>query len=103
MDRHHRDDDTTNNTPHNIAFLCRACHMAVDGRLALFVSKASARIGALIEEAAAEKRARHFCKRNHPLSGANLYVTPSEGKRVCRECRKLHKGKYDAKRSERNN
>lgn len=32
-ERHHRDGDTTNNAPENIAVLCRKCHMAEDGRL----------------------------------------------------------------------
>ena len=32
-ERHHRDANTANNSPENIAFLCRACHMREDGRL----------------------------------------------------------------------
>lgn len=28
------------------------------------------------------------CRRGHPLSGDNLYITPSNGKRVCRICRR---------------
>lgn len=32
-DRHHKDGDTGNNTPSNIAKLCRRCHMIEDGRL----------------------------------------------------------------------
>jgi len=36
VDRHHIDGDTGNNTPENIARLCRRCHMTVDGRLAVF-------------------------------------------------------------------
>ena len=32
-DRHHKDEDTGNNTPDNIAILCRRCHMKIDGRL----------------------------------------------------------------------
>lgn len=41
-------------------------------------------------------RGRHFCavkthcKWGHPLSGANLYVTPGTGSRSCRTCRKYH-------------
>lgn len=31
-DRHHKDGDTGNNEPENIAILCRGCHMIVDGR-----------------------------------------------------------------------
>lgn len=32
-DRHHRDENTGNNAPENIAILCRSCHMKIDGRL----------------------------------------------------------------------
>ena len=32
-DRHHKDGDTANNSPENIAVLCRRCHMKEDGRL----------------------------------------------------------------------
>lgn len=31
---------------------------------------------------------RTHCKHGHPLSGANLYVEPSTGKRFCRICRR---------------
>lgn len=34
IDRHHKDGNTKNNSPENIAFFCRRCHMTVDGRLA---------------------------------------------------------------------
>ena len=34
IDRHHKDEDTGNNVPENIAILCRRCHMQRDGRLA---------------------------------------------------------------------
>jgi len=32
-ERHHKDGDTSNNTPDNVRFLCRRCHMLEDGRL----------------------------------------------------------------------
>jgi hypothetical protein len=32
-DRHHKDGNTRNNDPSNIAQLCRRCHMRADGRL----------------------------------------------------------------------
>jgi hypothetical protein len=32
-DRHHKDGNPRNNDPSNIAFLCRRCHQAVDGRV----------------------------------------------------------------------
>lgn len=38
-ERHHRDENTANNAPENIAILCRRCHMEEDGRLALVRKK----------------------------------------------------------------
>lgn len=32
-ERHHKSGDTSDNSPKNIAFLCRRCHMREDGRL----------------------------------------------------------------------
>lgn len=39
-ERHHIDENTANNEPENIAFLCRRCHMAQDGRLQAFAANA---------------------------------------------------------------
>ena len=33
IDRHHCDGNTLNNSAENIQFLCRLCHMIVDGRM----------------------------------------------------------------------
>lgn len=49
-----------------------------------------------IEAAAAARRARTHCKRHHPLSGDNLFITAS-GARGCKECRKIHKLTYRSK------
>lgn len=47
--------------------------------------------------AAAEiRRARTDCKRGHPLSGDNVFVAAGS-RRVCKECRKIHKLTYRAK------
>lgn len=43
-----------------------------------------------VAAAAAERLARTHCKRGHPLSGENLFMT-SAGARGCKECRKIHK------------
>lgn len=92
-ERHHRDENTANNTPENIAFLCRRCHMESDGRLVALAALASTRSTELIAAAAAEKNSRTHCKRGHPLYGENLFIT-SQGSRGCKECRKLHKAAY---------
>ena len=39
-ERHHVDENTLNNDPSNIAFLCRRCHMKRDGRLAQLAKQA---------------------------------------------------------------
>ena len=41
-DRHHVDGDTGNNVRANLMFLCRRCHMVVDGRLAALIAMAKA-------------------------------------------------------------
>jgi hypothetical protein len=33
LDRHHKDGNTLNNERDNIAFVCRRCHMILDGRI----------------------------------------------------------------------
>lgn len=32
-DRHHKDDNPLNNSRENVSFLCRKCHMQLDGRI----------------------------------------------------------------------
>ncbi len=36
-ERHHKDGNTRNNSPENIQFVCRRCHMKVDGRYDRFI------------------------------------------------------------------
>ena len=55
--------------------------------------KASVVPATAIEAAAKARRAQTTCKRGHPLSGTNLFIT-SGGARGCKECRKIHKAKY---------
>jgi hypothetical protein len=45
IDRHHKDENPKNNAPDNIAKLCRACHMIVDGRMDAFANKTWAKKG----------------------------------------------------------
>lgn len=87
-DRHHIDGNTLNNAPGNIQFLCRKCHMLEDGRLAAFKAIGKKWASVMIEAAANIKRSQTHCKRNHPLSGDNLYVKPN-GTRVCKTCRMM--------------
>ena len=49
-----------------------------------------------VEEAAKIRRAQTHCKRGHPLSGDNLFMTHG-GSRGCKECRRLHKKTYRSK------
>ena len=46
-------------------------------------------------------RRREVCKQGHPLSGDNLYINPSSGKRHCRECGRRWTRTHDAKRGRR--
>jgi len=75
-------------------FCSRECyHVATRGPL----PKAWERATALGIVAAAEaRRSRTHCKRNHPLSGDNLYVN-TKGARVCKACRTMHKTAYRAR------
>jgi hypothetical protein len=83
-ERHHRDGNTINNDPSNIAILCRRCHMIEDGRLAsLSANSRSAGITGGSKTGQIKKAQTH-CKRGHPLSGDNVRV--SQGKRICRTC-----------------
>jgi len=94
-ERHHIDDNPHNNKPENIMPLCRRCHTIEHGKT---FTRAAINSGV---KAAAEKRLSiTHCRRGHPYSGANLYVTPT-GKRVCKECSRIAKRKYrEAKRCE---
>ena len=38
-------------------------------------------------------KGKTHCKRGHPLSGGNLYITP-DGRRLCRECRRAACAKW---------
>lgn len=92
-ERHHMDDDTTNNTPENILPLCRKCHMSSDGRLAKVKEVGRNRIKKLIEQAAAKRRSQTLCKRGHELSGDNLANARSNG-RICKQCQEIRRVKY---------
>lgn len=79
-ERHHRDDNTLNNSLDNVAILCRRCHMAEDGRLEKFYAMA--------------RRKKDTCKYGHPMSGDNLYIW--KGQRSCKSCSKERAKKWEA-------
>ena len=43
---------------------------------------------------------KEFCKRNHPLSGENVWINPA-GARVCLTCKRMHGRENERKRRER--
>lgn len=49
-----------------------------------------------VAAAAMARSARTHCKRNHPLSGDNLFLT-SGGSRGCKACRRIHKATHRSK------
>lgn len=91
-ERHHRDGNTANNAPSNIAPLCRKCHMAKDGRLEEFSKMAKTRVADAISASAAKRRSRTHCKNGHPLAGANLYT--HNNKRSCKTCQRASAKAY---------
>ena len=56
-------------------------------------SKMSVVPASAIIAAARAKNAMTHCKRSHPLSGENVFITTMGG-RGCKECRKIHKANY---------
>jgi len=78
----------------NCRFCSRACYAAsLKGVSRPLPAIATARG---IAAAAKARRSRTQCKRGHPLSGENLFLT-SQGSRGCKECRKIHKATYRSK------
>lgn len=75
----------------NNRFCTRACYSKSLAGVSKPVSMACHEKG--VAAAAAMRRAQSDCKRGHPLSGDNLFIT-SQGSRGCKECRKIHKRKY---------
>jgi len=98
IERHHIDGNTANNEPSNIQMLCRRCHMIADGRMDIAASQMREvqKIG--IKVAANLKNKQTHCKRGHPLSGQNLFIT-TQGSRGCKECRRIHKRDYMARKN----
>lgn len=81
-ERHHKDGNTLNNAPSNIAFLCRRCHMLADGRLQAFLA---------FDHTLDQKRPRPprllktHCLRGHEYTPENTFIDKAH--RFCRACR----------------
>lgn len=77
---------------------CRFCSRACYSKSLLGVSRpmpaGATDLG--IAAAAKARLARTHCKRGHPLSGDNLFLT-GVNSRGCKECRKIHKATYRSK------
>jgi hypothetical protein len=82
----------------NNKFCSRGCYQQSLRGVSRPVSIACVEAG--VAAAAAARKARKCCKRGHPLSGDNLFIT-SNGARGCKECRKLHKLTYRGKANAR--
>ena len=87
-ERHHIDYNPLNNAPENIMPLCRRCHTLEHGK-----RPPPEAIVKGVAAAAKKRRAITHCKKGHPYSGDNLYITP-DGKRVCKKCRYEAKKRY---------
>ncbi len=89
-ERHHRDENTLNNAPDNIAILCRRCHTLAHGKTVLPHVQEMGRTAA-----AAKKKAKTHCPQGHSYSGDNLY-TYADGRRSCKICALDAKHRYRA-------
>lgn len=79
--------------------LCRVRHCVNPGHLDPVTDLENTLRGNNPDITRSRHRAKTFCKRQHPLFGANLYRAPS-GSRVCRQCRAIHKANYLARRAD---
>lgn len=75
----------------NCRFCSRACYAKSLRGVSRPVSLACKAAG--IQAAALSRAAKTHCKRGHPLSGENLFLT-SNNARGCKACRKIHKITY---------
>ena len=92
-ERHHIDGDTANNSPDNVIFICRKCHMKNDGRLEKFRDMAVINSKELVKISARKRRERTTCHNGHLFDDEDTYINPS-GARVCKKCRTEYKRKW---------
>jgi hypothetical protein len=88
-ERHHRDENTLNNAPENIAILCRRCHMTLDGRLAALVAS-QVRFGPGPQKT--------HCVQGHELTPTNTVPVKGGGRR-CRTCVQGYQQRRTARRA----
>lgn len=121
-DRHHKDGDTFNNHPTNISFLCRRCHMLVDGRLGRLATGPRAtkprmpcmvcgKVGGYLRrgrchacneyyrrhdgvDVLPENRVKTHCPHGHQYDDVNTYWNGNQ--RSCRTCHMLNQRRYRA-------
>ncbi len=87
-ERHHRDGDTLNNEPENIAWLCRKCHMQSDGRYTDFVASSADHLKKAVKAAAS----RHIDTKAR--SGDRCPACGNTLSRVCSRPRSGHRMVY---------
>lgn len=94
VDRHHVDDDTTNNAPSNIRFLCRHHHMLEDGRLDEL--QRVARVN--LDRGIPRPPLKTHCPQGHAYDETNTRIN-ARGARECRECRREQSHRSHVKRT----
>ncbi len=73
--------------------LCRVRHCVNPWHLEPVTAAVNTRRSTVAEAARARGAAQTHCKRDHPLSGDNLYINPASNARVCRQCIRDVRGK----------
>jgi hypothetical protein len=90
-DRHHKDGNTGNNEPRNIAILCRRCHQQVDGRAEAMLER--------FRRVNAERVPPTHCPHGHEYTPENTHFSSSG--RQCRTCGREKARERRARKSQR--
>lgn len=78
--------------------LCRTRHCVNPEHLEPVTDRENTIRGDCPDVTRARHRAKRFCKRDHPLFGENVYLSPN-GRRNCRKCHVIHKAAYEARKA----